>query len=725
MFSQDRHCGRALTAEVRQQMSHKRRRLILSCNSCRQRKVKCDHGDPCLQCQKSGHAEECTYYASNERYPSLEAPEKGSLETHNGREPNSGQIRLASPHCNTGEQPRKAVEGKGVEIESYAESAGARPFSSEKYLGLAHPAGPGPSMQNSHLQHIERLLQGDQTFNTQYFGPSHGAGLLLQCKELSDFVRTILLRVRLSNPQREQYQSSIENKVDKRVLFGEPPSKERLISLVPARARADRLLESFLNVFESTYRVLHVPTLLRRYEGFWELPNVTADSTIVHILLAMATVNAFVPGGEDGFIGHSSAARQEAKLWIRAAQSWLSSQSQKNYTLDIIQVHVLLFHAKKMNCMERKRRWTSVGSLVRVIMAAGLHREPTHLIHNMSFFEAELRRRLWYTVLELEVQEASDRGMQPMFNGESWDCSPPLNISDEDFDEATVTVPRERPIDSYTRTSFLCTAKRSFLLRLDVLSKANSVRNPLDLEATRRYVKLLNDSLDELPRWPEKSISAVPRALSRLILYEQLMVLQQPSATKASSNHGTSYWGTGQRQTAIAVMDSYRSLPRPENLQLFNVRGDGFRAVLAMCFEAVRSNSPIDDLLHNKEAEIELIEHTVNLLEDRVKSLGYGFQFYWLALAALHLIKTRYSKVPTENSMTMATAERACRLLNYVKQRRKPDPLDPSEVQELHPSSQSPNILDAFGILADFSPDDWLVGCDIGYIWNQDSAFVT
>jgi hypothetical protein len=690
-------------------MEHRKRRLILSCVPCRRRKVKCDRAVPCLRCQKAGYAETCIYSLPDESYLPSGTEDRGGGKSDAG-------------------QTRRICQEEVFEIESYVKSAGARPFSSEKFLGLAHPAGPGASIQSNgrSLQDIK------QTFNSQYFGPSHAAGLLLQCEELSAFVRKVLSHGPASHRRREEIRSSAEKQVAKRARLGEALNKEKLISLMPPRLRADCLIQTYLNMFENTYRVLHVPSFLQRYEGFWAVPMMSADITIVHILLAMAAVNAFVPGGEDSFVGRSSTAREKAKLWIRAAESWLSVQSHKNYTLETLQMHVLLFHAKKMNCMEKKRGWTCIGTLVRMMIAAGMHREPTHLCRNISFFEAEIRRRLWYTVLELELQEACDRGMQPMLNGETWDCLPPLNIHDEDFDEMTMSVPCERPLDTYTRTSFLHAGQKHLLLRLDVLAKSNSVRNLIDLAMAKNYVELLQESIDELPSWSEEPTSAVARTLSKLILYEQLLILQQPFTTLQANPHRcTLYFRTIQRQTAIFIMESYRTLPRLEGLQLFNFRGDGFHAVLAMSREAVRSADPMDDLLHNKEAEIGLIDHTVKLLDNRVRCLGQGFQLYWLASAALRLIKSRYSRALDEDLLAVETAESAFRLLDYMNQRSIPDAgrtlgdsgfsaTDVAQVQEqIRSNSRTFQNLDIFSNLGDFGPsDDWLLGCDLGDIWN-------
>jgi hypothetical protein len=496
---------------------------------------------------------------------------------------------------------------------------------------------------------------------------------------------------------------------------------------MPPRTRADCLIQAYLDIFESSYRVFHVPTFLRRFEEFWRSPSETSESTIVQILLAMATVTAFVPGSVEGLVSCGSGSRrEEAKNTIRAAESWLRVQSQKNVTVDMFQVHVILFHAKKMNCIERKGAWASIGALIRLGMAAGLHREPTLLSQMISAFEAEMRRRLWYTILELELQEACDRGMQPMLSADSWDCMPPRNIHDEEFDKMATDSPPERCIHEHTRTSFLCVAQSHLSLRLEVLKKTNSLKDGIDIDSAKDYVETFQDLFDGLPRWAETPSSGVARALSRLILYEQLMVLQQPFVTRAGSDRRCFYFRVIQRQTAINLMRLYLSLPRSECLPLFNIRGDGFRAVFTMCFEAVQSSGAENNELYNREAEIHLLERTVTLFVERLRNLGQGFQSYWLASAALGLMKIRYSEEPNDEVIAAEISNDAFALLQELVNTHGNDNhgLNSVDIAGVHdqmipPTSDSMLDLDVFTdfVDMDLSPG-WLLGFDIAGAGN-------
>lgn len=118
-------------------------------------------------------------------------------------------------------------------------------------------------------------------------------------------------------------------------------------------------------------------------------------------------------------------------------------------------------------------------------VSIGLHRDPTHF-PNMSVFHAELRRRLWATVLEIVVQSSLDSGMPPLISCEDYDCDPPSNIDDVQINEATKTPPSSKPLDTFTQTSTQCALMRSLSIRLKVVKVLNSIHPDLSYEDTLR-----------------------------------------------------------------------------------------------------------------------------------------------------------------------------------------------------------------------------------------------
>lgn len=43
----------------------------------------------------------------------------------------------------------------------------------------------------------------------------------------------------------------------------------KLDEMVPSRKVADQLLRLYLDTFETTFRVLHIPTFLQQYKNYW------------------------------------------------------------------------------------------------------------------------------------------------------------------------------------------------------------------------------------------------------------------------------------------------------------------------------------------------------------------------------------------------------------------------------------------------------------------------
>lgn len=50
-----------------------------------------------------------------------------------------------------------------------------------------------------------------------------------------------------------------------------------------------------------------------------------------------------------------------------------------------------------------------------------------------SFFEQQMRRRLWYTICVLDVYSSFDRGSEPVIAHKSVHPRLPFNINDSDF----------------------------------------------------------------------------------------------------------------------------------------------------------------------------------------------------------------------------------------------------------------------------------------------------
>ncbi len=80
--------------------------------------------------------------------------------------------------------------------------------------------------------------------------------------------------------------------------------------------------------------------------------------------------------------------------------------------------------------------WTLLGVAVRLGHSMNLHRESTW--SNISPFTREIRRRLWWHMIDLDIRGVEDRGSDPFILESSFNTLQPLNINDDDMDPGSM-----------------------------------------------------------------------------------------------------------------------------------------------------------------------------------------------------------------------------------------------------------------------------------------------
>lgn len=86
--------------------------------------------------------------------------------------------------------------------------------------------------------------------------------------------------------------------------------------------------------------------------------------------------------------------------------------------------------------------WTLTGLVIRLAQGLGLHRDGTQF--NMTPFETEMRRRVWWLIVTLDLRSAEEVGTELMVADDAFDTHLPLNINDVDIDPAMTEMPQPR-----------------------------------------------------------------------------------------------------------------------------------------------------------------------------------------------------------------------------------------------------------------------------------------
>lgn len=237
--------------------------------------------------------------------------------------------------------------------------------------------------------------------------------------------------------------------------------------------------------------------------------------------------------------------RIPAIKWIYEAQTWLSEPKFKS-RLDIpfLQTSLLLLIAQERVGVGGEMMWISIGSLLKKSICIGLHKDPNHFPQR-SVLAAEMRRRLWNTILEMALQSSLTSGGPPLISLNDFDTQPPGNYDD---DQLMSDDPVPKPLNNFTQISVAIALRKTFPQRLAVIKFLNDLSTPGTYEETlrldkdlRKAYKDLGQTVREISR--SSKGTSPPKLAIRLVdflMHRYLSSLHVP------------YFGPGLQETAYA-----------------------------------------------------------------------------------------------------------------------------------------------------------------------------
>lgn len=307
---------------------------------------------------------------------------------------------------------------------------------------------------------------------------------------------------------------------------------------LPPEETARRLVEAYFRTFESVYRILHRPTFWQAYQMYCDKPDDVDPAFIIQLQLCMAIGTCF----QDDIIP----LRRYAAQWIHEAQVWLASSPEHSRVhLATLQTMCLLHLARETCGVGGDLAWISAGSLLRTAMHLGLHRDPDNLPH-ISRFCAEMRRRLWATVLEIVLQSSLDSGAPPLLGLADFDTRPPSNYDDDQLADNDKLPLTPRPPGTFTQTTVQLALLRSFPVRLAIAQYVNHFNSTATYEETLKWNAELTSACRALsatlqPAYDPAGILPKRLSLFQLRLAEHMvhrffLALNHPWLLSAHSN---------------------------------------------------------------------------------------------------------------------------------------------------------------------------------------------
>ncbi|KAL4901038.1 hypothetical protein BDW74DRAFT_187898 [Aspergillus multicolor] len=676
----------------------RRRRPAMSCTICRRRKLKCDRSLPCGQCIKSKTPELCVFSAPNPS-PSTASGSVIASSSSEQRHALSDEASSVGNGLYVFDSKHRVTKPRGRQDElqelrsrvQMLEVALARGSSVQPPESLTYDYAPersfrlGPDPISDQVRNLpDRACFRGRNGRTRYHGRSSA-------------------NLTLTFSREREYQGGVKQ--------GMPAS---LKEMLPPRNITDELLNLYLTTFETTYRVLHIPSFLKEYEAYWADPEGADTAFVAKLLALMAAASCFI--GSSTTVNGSDTLHDVAVTWMLGIQSWVGSLFMgATAKFDIMQIQCLLIIARQALAVDGDVVWLTSGSLIHSATIMGMHRNPTRF-PKMTPFWAEMRRRLWATVLELDLQASIDVGVPPSIDPDQYDCDLPSNLDDTDLTEDMLEAPVAKDRTVMTQSSFQAMLVQSFPIRVRIAKAVNSLQFTLPYDEALRLgedlVRSMNEALIPFPTPTSDGVTSFARSFMLFLLQRSLLILHRPFSLSISLSPKYSYSRKVCLESSLELLNQFESpLPsfQPSRAPcLGHIGGGMFReecahAAITLCIElsqqfteagsnsapSTHSGSLNDIVRSQQEVLLRVLERTRDNFGRRITPKGNGCKVFVFTSMALASIKARLNgddplkKIEEAALRAVKTCHHVIRGLPYEEFQGQPE----SELSDVGPSA--------------------------------------
>lgn len=328
--------------------------------------------------------------------------------------------------------------------------------------------------------------------------------LTLQFDDAKDFMRdhqriggsreVMTTFMKLHKVLREDYQKSL-NPIS---VFVDSmmPVQKRMRDVLPKKQTCDRLYQAYLETAESIYRMIHIPTFTAQYELFWE-GKLQSEHFLPQLLAILSIASRF--DTKSRRTGNERVEGIHIPTACALVRTWLNGLRGKQLVeVTTLEVEMLLLHAQRMITPRLQDSWTQLGSIVRLAMTMGLHRDPSEFEPRMTVFLGEIRRRLWFTIVDMDLHISLSCNLPSLVRDGDFTCRPPRNLDDVDLYADMEELPPTKPIDQLTDNQMQVFAAMTLGVRMKVAQLVNRADMIHDYQEILDVGKKLDRFLEDI-----------------------------------------------------------------------------------------------------------------------------------------------------------------------------------------------------------------------------------
>ncbi|RHZ47435.1 Zn(II)2Cys6 domain-containing transcription factor nscR, partial [Aspergillus thermomutatus] len=419
----------------------------LSCELCRERKIKCDKVDPCTNCVSAGvvcvpvhrpRLPRGVHARRARRMSPAPAPAPAPTPAAGPVSPKEPQMYASSSAvAAVDEDLRKRIHRLEALVNSMRSATTSPCLASLSQSGInnSHPAPTGSLSCSPSAPGVQKqapLTPGSDCFWTNLTGEG-----VDQIQELDWKIGSTSEHTKADSHSPPTPNASKMDGGGLRVLglSGNNPALA-WTPLLEDKEMTRQLCQVYLQQVDPIIKILHRPSVEKwimqgeRYLGFPER-HVAVDALGSAICYAAAASLT-----DDQCPAHFQSSKSSGIVadCRRACEAALErSGLLASPSITVLQAFVLYLIARRSEDRSQAA-WTLTAVAVRLAKALGLHMEPDE-----TFFSQQMRRRLWLTISLMDLQASFSQASEPLINTEEAISTfvLPRHINDSDFDPTT------------------------------------------------------------------------------------------------------------------------------------------------------------------------------------------------------------------------------------------------------------------------------------------------
>lgn len=200
----------------------------------------------------------------------------------------------------------------------------------------------------------------------------------------------------------------------------------------PSKDFCDMALKWYFRGYHPLVPLVHIPSFRQEYEQFWSKQDQEylrgSRVSFAALLLSFCHAGVVVDGERQ------TSEETRTKLYGLTTRALKLARFPYAPSLDTLRAY-MVHKSIRMREEEPLSSVAFVGLSLRVANMLGLHKDPNHF-PQLTIVEAEVRRRVWWQLIHIDVCVAVAAGLPPMIDLTAWDVQHICELRDDQIGTA-------------------------------------------------------------------------------------------------------------------------------------------------------------------------------------------------------------------------------------------------------------------------------------------------